>query len=288
MHNVIIKEHALGRKVFAFSTHVFHKKKKPDLKPWFDDGLEDNLDNVYTDTRFTGECATDETDKEKPPDKERSQVVSLSRTIQKINDIVYSNEWEYFVTITLDRERIDRYNYEEIRKRIAKQIQNIKARYAPFLEYVIVPELHADGAYHFHGLFRGTEGICFEDSGRTVSAIRSHVFNMPQFNYGFNTATLVRDTQRTATYIGKYITKSLNESLPDNAKRYWSSRGIDKTIITKLYMSPSEVAHRKKCLKNKTVSAKTVTVDNGCMNFSIEYIITQEKEVDKSLTSDIS
>lgn len=220
-------------------------------------------------------------------DKERSKKVSLSRTIQKINDIVYSNEWEYFVTLTLDKERVDRYNYDEIRKRITKQIQNIKARNAPLLEYVIVPELHKDGAYHFHGLFRNTSGISFEDSNRTVPKTGDSIYNMPQFTYGFNTATCVKDTQKASTYITKYLTKELNQSLPDSAKRYWCTRGIDRTKITKIYMTPPEIEYLKQCIKKDTVSAKTVSVDNGDVKFTIEYIVTQENDIDNNTSHEI-
>ena len=80
--------------------------------------------------------------------------VSIKRTKKKVYDYAKSNEWEWFVTFTFSPDKVNRYDYDECTKYLSKWFNNLK-RSSPALSYLVVPEQHKDGAYHFHGLFSG-------------------------------------------------------------------------------------------------------------------------------------
>ena len=92
---------------------------------------------------------------------------------------------------------------------------------------MIVPELHSDKKnYHFHGLLANT-GICsfapsghYDDDGEVI-------YNWLDWNYGFTTATKIKDNGRVSSYITKYITKSTAQVLK-NKKRYYCSRNVER------------------------------------------------------------
>jgi hypothetical protein len=73
------------------------------------------------------------------------------------------------------------------------------------LRYILVPELHKDGAIHFHGFFAG--GINVLDSG--VERDGRPVLNLPQWPYGFTTAQrLYGEYSAAVGYCCKYIGKA--------------------------------------------------------------------------------
>lgn len=156
---------------------------------------------------------------------------SLRRSMQAIYDIVYSWEWEWFVTITFDKQKVNRYNYDQVLKKITKQLDNIKQRRCPNLVYIIVPEPHKDGAWHFHGLFTNTEGMDiikteFKDKQRR------RVYNVEDLTLGFTTATKVTDTLRAATYVTKYVSKAIEEGhLEEGRQRFMATKNASRVQI---------------------------------------------------------
>lgn len=172
-------------------------------------------------------------------DKERSLYSSKNRTINSIYDIARSNEWEYFLTLTFNPDKVDSFNYEEVTKKLSKWLNNFKSRYAPELKYIIVPELHKSGRFHFHGLISNIGSASFVDSGKKDKS-GNVIYNLGNYNLGFSTVTIINDVRRVSSYIGKYITKDLCATT-FNKKRYWCSKNLDKPEILEYVMEPSEI-----------------------------------------------
>ena len=160
---------------------------------------------------------------------EKSAYSSKSRTINQLYEISRANTWEYFLTFTFDRKKIDSSNYDLLCEKVSIWLNNLKKRYAPDLKYLIVPELHKDGVhYHFHGLLANTGNIKFIDSGIRVK--NRIIYNMDNWKYGFSTASKVSDSGRVSSYITKYITKDLCV-VGKGKKRYWCSNNCDRAKI---------------------------------------------------------
>lgn len=133
---------------------------------------------------------------------------SLKRAKETVFDIAYCNEFQWFITWTLDKEKIDRVDPKEVSKKLRTFLDHKVRRNTA--RYIIIPEYHADGkAIHMHGLLTGdfemvNSGKCTK-SGKTI-------YNMPQWKYGWSTAIDLDGSKvAVAKYITKYITKDFKK-----------------------------------------------------------------------------
>ena len=160
---------------------------------------------------------------------------SIKRTKKKVYDYAKSNEWEWFVTFTFSPDKVNRYDYDECTKYLSKWFNNLK-RSSPALSYLVVPEQHKDGAYHFHGLFSGMNERQIVWTGKyvikRVRGLRSKfvrtkekIYKIGSYKLGWMTATRVREMEKVTSYITKYITKDMLNGL-HGRKRYWCSRNL--------------------------------------------------------------
>lgn len=149
---------------------------------------------------------------------------SQRRAKAAILDIALSNEFSYFVTLTLDKDKVDRYDVKEVTRKLNHWLDNNVRRRG--LAYVLVPEEHKDGALHFHGFFN--DALPVVDSGtldtgkgkprkprskaqrEKLLADGAHiVYNVPAWTMGFSTAIeLYGDRRSAAGYVCKYISKA--------------------------------------------------------------------------------
>lgn len=174
-----------------------------------------------------------------PEAAEHSKQVSQNRTKQVVYELTRSNRWDWFITLTFNPDKIDRSNYELLLATVRKWFNNIKQRKAPAMKYIIIPELHQDGVnYHFHGLLADAYGLEFLDSG-IIDKSGKNVYNIPDFRYGFTTATRVESSQKAAAYITKYITKELEVTIKGK-RRYLASRNCKRADIYEYNMTPEE------------------------------------------------
>lgn len=162
---------------------------------------------------------------------------SYKRTIQQIYSISRCAIWDYFVTFTFNGELIDRYSFEECSKVIRQWLHN-QRRNAPDLKYMIVPEKHKDGAFHFHGLLADVGDMKFVDSGKRTKD-KKHIYNMSKWKYGFTTAIKVYDTSGVSKYLAKYITKELCD-LTKGKHRYFVSNNLQEPIAELYLMNDME------------------------------------------------
>lgn len=155
-------------------------------------------------------------------DPERSLSESTRRSKMKLYDYALSNDWEWFFTLTLRKEKVDRYDYDACVKALKNFLDRVR-RKCPDMKYLFVPEQHEDGAYHFHGLVSGCNNLEF----KKTNIIRDGkvVYNVLDYKLGFSEATKVKDTIRASGYICKYVTKTLCQALKGR-KRYWASRNL--------------------------------------------------------------
>lgn len=171
---------------------------------------------------------------------EHSIESSVNRTINQIYMLSRANRWDYFITLTIDLQKLDSTDFNLISEKLNIWTNNLKKRYAPDLKYIIVPELHKDKRkWHFHGLFANIGKMSLDFSGKVCigkyiydyvqKPFATKIYNIPLWKYGFSTATVIRDPSRASSYITKYVTKDLCRVLP-NQHRYLASQNVDKPI----------------------------------------------------------
>lgn len=176
--------------------------------------------------------------------KEDIEARSRNRAINNIRDKLLNNpDCNQFITLTLDAEKINRTTYNDIISKMNNWLDNRVRRKG--LKYVIVPELHQDGAIHFHGLCNDT--LNKADSGYVKIGKRilkkegteggQTIYNILEWQYGFSTAITICgiDSQaKTTNYIIKYVTKNGHKI----GGRYYLSGGKFDKPKTVLYNIP--------------------------------------------------
>ena len=80
---------------------------------------------------------------------------SLARSRSAVWELALCNPWEWFVTLTLNPAKRDRYDLRTSYGQLSKFFNNYNSRTDAALKYLLIPEPHRDGAWHFHGLLSG-------------------------------------------------------------------------------------------------------------------------------------
>lgn len=168
---------------------------------------------------------------------------SLSRTRSAIWELAICNPWDYFVTLTLDPERRDRYDLNLIAKQLGKFINNYNFRTDAAVKYLLIPEHHRDGAIHFHGLLSGlppSHLAAFKLSDKIPARMKSmlregrQLYDWPAYakSFGFTSLETIRSPERCAAYMTKYITKELGKaSVALNHHLYYCSKGLKRAEV---------------------------------------------------------
>lgn len=144
-----------------------------------------------------------------PADESSGDERAMRRAKNRVNDLIACNPWDYFITLTLDSEQIDRTDYGAVVKKLNIWLSNRVQRRG--LRYVMVPEYHADGeAIHFHGVFSGGDfRLKYSGHRKRIGGKLKRIYNVTDWTLGYTTAIKCDDNSRAvAAYIGKYITKA--------------------------------------------------------------------------------
>lgn len=172
---------------------------------------------------------------EDKPKRERSEVStvrsdSIKRSKEKVFDIAYANvdDWKYFVTLTLSADKVERSDPKEISKKFKNFLCHAVNR--KDLKYIIVPEYHSDNkSIHFHGLINEC-GFKFVDSGIRDKKGRV-VYNIPDWSFGFTTATKIENPEAACKYTTKYLSKDI-ENRPLSNFYYAGGHGLKRNVET--------------------------------------------------------
>lgn len=212
---------------------------------------------------------------------ERSVTASQNRSKNKVYEYARANEWEYFITLTFDPDKIDRYDYSVCSDKVSQWLKNMKKDYAKDLKYIVVPELHEDGAYHFHALFSDIGDIKLVYSGlncvgkdkfkSTEDSGNGHpLYNLGNYKLGWTTAMRIIDTKKASNYLSKYITKDLVITTT-NKKRYWNSRNLIKPSVSVLLLNDNEMKKQLESIKDQVAHKNTVDIDLPSYNQTVTY-----------------
>ena len=177
---------------------------------------------------------------------------SLSRTKRRIKEICLCNEFEYFVTLTINSKNSDRFNLDEVQSTLKNKFRTYKRYYNKEFKYIFITEKHKDGAFHFHGMMKNiNQNDIYVNKAGYYS---SHYFD----KLGLNSFSKIVDYNKCCSYIMKYITKDCVRN--SNGYIYIYSQGLKKCDI--FSFSPS----------NYKIIDKFVTYSNDyvdCFDFNV-------------------
>lgn len=148
---------------------------------------------------------------------------NITRAKQKIFEYAYCNDWQYFVTLTIDEKKYDRTNLKKYYNDFSIFLRNYGARNNIKISYLFIPELHKDKkSWHMHGFIMGLpiEHLQINSNGYLDWFSYSKKF-------GYISLDFIKDKEKCSSYITKYISKNLSDCVADlNAKMYYCSKGL--------------------------------------------------------------
>lgn len=163
---------------------------------------------------------------------------SISRSKTIINEYALCNQWQYFVTITINKEKMDRYDVQAYRKKLSSFINHYNRDNNCKLKYLLIPELHSDGAIHMHGLFSDVPEFDLElftlehnipkKLKKLILAGRVFYNWLPYAEkFGWVTFEKIQSNVAISFYILKYVTKK--PAIEELGKHlYFCSHGLSK------------------------------------------------------------
>lgn len=173
---------------------------------------------------------------------------SISRTRATIFELAICNDWEWFVTLTLNPEYHDRKDLKSYKMKLSTWIKNYNRIHKTNIKYLLIPENHQDGSWHMHGLIMGlaiTELQEFTTQEKLpikmiIELVKGNqLYNWPAYEkaFGYISISKIRDVENVSKYITKYITKDLIKTkIGLNDHLYYCSQGLKRAEI--IYRGP--------------------------------------------------
>lgn len=175
---------------------------------------------------------------------------NVRRGKSMVFELAICNPWEYFVTLTFSPEKVaDRYDLNACMKSFHKWLNNYNSRHpGAKVQYLLIPERHKDGAWHFHGFMSGipADGLrAFTLKEKLPRAIRKElkkghdILQWTDYDkkFGYCTLSPIRNKLAVSKYATKYITKELDDSIKAlNAHMYYRSKGLARKEL--IYSAP--------------------------------------------------
>lgn len=159
---------------------------------------------------------------------------SMRRAKSRVRRLALANDFRWFVTLTLSPDKVDRYNDDQVLRKLSTWAHNQVRRRG--LKYILVPERHQDGAIHFHGFFNDAlEAVA---SGHLDK--QGHmIYNLPGWSLGFTAAIEVYgDYAGAVAYVCKYIGKQGDKPA---GRWYYSGGDLREPSVVYGEISPREL-----------------------------------------------
>lgn len=168
---------------------------------------------------------------------------SISRTRRIILEKALCNDWEWFCTFTISKEKHDRGDLSGWNKKFMQMIRDYRKK-GRNIRYLLVPEKHQDGSWHAHGFLSGLfpeDMITFKEMdkngyrtsrGRRLARklISQEYYNWPAYQekFGFCSLAPIKNPTAAGFYITKYISKD-KECMVQKVglNSYYCSQGLN-------------------------------------------------------------
>ena len=219
--------------------------------------------------------------REVPPDERLKS--NVRRSIRTVEELAICNPWEWWVTLTLDKAKIDRYDIANFKKQLAQWLRDMRKK-SPELKYLFVPEQHKKGGWHMHGLIMGLEPDRLrKDWTSGFDKLPDYVFDAlkaerelywwPDYlkRFGYCTVEPIRSRVACAKYCAKYMQKAVSGNAIQGGKSlYIASQGLQRAeevrredvpkdaVITSGYLWESGAAYWLERLTPETRTGKLV------------------------------
>lgn len=155
---------------------------------------------------------------------------NLVRAKNTIVDIALANDFKYFFTITFSP-FFDRFDLSCCLNSFRITLKKMNRARGTQIKYLIVPEQHKNGAWHFHGFFN-------EDIEKFLYLNDYGFLDISFLNHnGYCNVQLINHKERIASYITKYVSKNLANGIKKFNHSFYCSTGLSRGVedLDKLY-----------------------------------------------------
>lgn len=175
------------------------------------------------------------------PWKRHNNIIRAQSMIQALG---FCNDWDFFVTLTLDPSKShDRNDLDLFRSRLTSFFRKLRFESGCACRFLLVPELHKSGSgWHMHGLLSDFPDSCFRPFslfenlpdyilGRLAKG--DQLFDFPRYreNFGYVVVDPLRSRDHAVSYLTKYVVKGLNATgtrIDKGKHLYFASRGLSR------------------------------------------------------------
>lgn len=149
---------------------------------------------------------------------------NIIRTKSKIFELAYCNPWKYFITLTINKKKYNRFDLKKYQKDLMQWIRDYNKKHSINIKYLLIPEMHKDGAWHLHGFIMGlpSEHLTKNEHGYLDWLAYKKKF-------GYCSIDKIRNHDAVSKYVTKYISKNLSDCVKElNANMYYCSQGLNR------------------------------------------------------------
>lgn len=155
---------------------------------------------------------------------------NIRRAKRTVFELAICNEWDLFVTLTIDSKKYCRSDLDTYRSDLMQWLRDYGKKHNIKIDYLLIPELHSDGtSWHLHGFIKGLplDHLSINKNGYQD-------WQDYQNKFGWISLDKIKDAEACSRYITKYISKDLADCVKEiNAKMYYCSQGLQRSTIEK-------------------------------------------------------
>ncbi len=212
-----------------------------------------------------------------------------------------NNDWQYFLTVTLDDKKIDSKNHDYVIKRILQEIKYMRRQYDRDFKYLIVPELSPkSNRLHFHGLVKFGKSLNQLKNDGEVKYLgvnkrfKNRYYRYERFFKKFGATRLdeiVKDSPAIVYYIAAYLGKSNRKIDKIGSRYYYSSKGLQTAYKIKLNKNQADnilaaVRHMPATFQNEFLQKFRVTKQQYEQLVAGRYILRYDLKTGKIFEND--
>lgn len=217
---------------------------------------------------------------------------NLTRAKNKILEYALCNPWEFFVTLTINKDKHNRYDLQSFYKKFTQFIRDNYNKKGHKVSYLFVPEKHKNGAWHLHGFIMGLpeNALCaFNLKQKLPKYIRDKLINGDVIydwsayhdKFGFCDIEPIKSHEKASYYVTKYITKDLQHNVTKlGGKLYYNSLHLKcAEVVAKGNYNGNLVFD----YENEFCKCNTLAYSDELMNYIISKVSDKDKYLEPNL-----
>lgn len=168
---------------------------------------------------------------------------NVSRARSRVFELATCNPWQWFVTLTLDKDKYDRGDLKKFIRDFGQFFRDYRKKYNVSVKYLLIPEQHKDGNWHMHGFIHGlsfehltefklSDHLPYRILERLQSGKRVFTWEPYANKFGYSVFEMIENNEAASKYITKYITKEAFNTITElNAHIFYASKGLQSSEV---------------------------------------------------------